>query len=147
MPIETPHFAEDRVGAVRVKAGFRVMGPALDPAAVSQLLELEPTQAHRRGDPRVGKSGRRYSNFAEGLWGWRPDLAESEPLAEHLRALLDVLEPKAMVIQGLKELGLRLDLFVGVFGPEGNFALILEEELLSRLGRLGVDLVLDVYSC
>jgi hypothetical protein len=140
-------LVQEQESGVGVKAAFRVMGPDLDPAAVSQLLDLEPTEAHRRGDPRVGKSGRRYSDFSEGLWGWRPDLAESEPLAEHLRALLDVLEPKAMGLQQLKEIGLRLDLFVGVFGSEGNFALILEQELLSRLGRLGVDLVLDVYSC
>lgn len=147
MPTEADPLVQEQDSGVAVKAAFRVMGPDLDPAVVSQLLELEPTEAHRRGDPRVGKSGRRYSDFAEGLWGWRTDLAKSEPLAEHLRALLDVLEPKAMAFQQLQEMGLRLDLFVGVFGSEGNFALILEQELLSRLARLGVDLVLDVYSC
>lgn len=147
MPTEAEPWIQEQDSGVAVKAAFRVMGPDLEPEVVSQLLGLEPTEAHRRGDPRVGKSGRRYSDFAEGLWGWRPDLAESEPLAEHLRALLDVMEPKAVRLQRLKEMGLRLDLFVGVFGSAGNFALILEQELLSRLGRLGADLVLDMYSC
>ena len=147
MPTDADPLVQEQDSGVAVKAAFRVMGPDLDPAAISQLLELEPTEAHRRGDPRLGKSGRRYADFSEGLWGWRPDLTESEPLAEHLRALLDVLEPKAMALQQLQEMGLRLDLFVGVFGAEGNFSLSLEQELLSRLGRLSVDLVLDVYSC
>lgn len=147
MSIEAEPFEQEQESGVAVKAVFRAMGPDLDPAAVSRLLGLEPTEAHRRGDQRLGKSGRRYSDFTEGLWGWRPDLADTEPFAEHLRALLDVLEPKTAALQRLKEMGLRLDLFVGVFGSVGNFALILEEELLSRLGRLGIDLVLDVYAC
>lgn len=146
MPTRPDSLVQEQESGVAIKAVFRVMGPDLDPAAVTQILDLEPSEAHRRGDRRVGASGRRYSDYAEGFWGWSPGLPEGEPLIEHLRALLDVLEPKAMSLQQLKEMGLRLDLFVGVFDSAGNFALVLEPDLLSRLGKLSADLVLDVYS-
>lgn len=145
MPTDTNRLDQERQVGVEVRAAFRVMGPNLDPAEISRLLELEPTESHRRGDPRFGKSGQRYSDFSEGLWGWRPALSDNEPFAEHLDALLNVLEPKAAVLQQLRDLDLRLDFFVGVFGSEGNFVLVLEHTLMKRLGALGVDLVFDVY--
>ncbi len=146
MSTETDPQHEAESANVEVKISFRVMGTDLEPAEVSRLLEMEPTKAHARGGANLGQSGRRYSDFSEGLWAWSPDLSLSAPLAAHLRVLIEVLEPKAAAVRRLKKMGLRLDLFVGIFGAEGNFALLLEHDLLMRLGGLGVDLVFDVYA-
>lgn len=121
------------------------MGHDLEPEEVSRLLGMEPTASHRRGDDRVGRPGERYSEYSEGLWAWRPGVSESEPLAVHLLAVVDVLEPKTATLQRLRKMGLRMDVFIGLFGPDTNFGFALSRELLGRVGRLGIDLEFDVY--
>lgn len=147
MLIKTDRVSKGERGQVEVEVGLRIMGHDLEPKKVSRLLGLEPTVSHKRGDDRIGKSGERYSEYSEGLWAWRPSVSESEPLAEHVRALVDVLEPKAAPLRRLRKLDLRMDVFIGLFGPDSNFGFALSPELLERLGRLGIDLDFDVYCC
>lgn len=145
MPTETDRQEGEESAGVAVKVSFRIMSPDLDPSEISLALEMQPTKAHSRGDANFGKSGRQYSDYSEGLWSWRPPLKSSDPLSKHLSAAINVLEPKAMALQRLKEMGLRLDLFVGIFGTEGNLEILLEHDLLRRLGALGLDLGFDIY--
>lgn len=73
------------------RATFRIMAEDLNPTEISDLLGLTPDHAHSQGSPRIGKSGRQYSNFKEGLWELRSRLPLSNSLADHLTALIDVL--------------------------------------------------------
>lgn len=145
MSIETDRIDEHQRGQVEVELELRVMGRDLEPQEVSRLLELEPTISHKRGDDRTGKAAKSSSEYSEGLWAWGPSLAEIEPLAEHVRALVDVLEPKIAVLQHLRNLGLRMDIFIGIFGSDNNFGFTMSPELLEKLGRLDIDLDFDVY--
>lgn len=147
MLTETDRLNKSESGEAEVRVGFRVMGSDLEPSEVSRLLGLQATESHKRGDARIGQSGRRYSDYSEGLWAWQPPVSETAPLAEHLNALVDVLGPKAALLQRLREWGLRMDIFVGLFGPDSRFGFVLSPELLHRLGDLGIAVDFDVYCC
>lgn len=145
MVTKTGRSSKGEHAQLETEVCLRIMGHDLDPLEISRLLELEPTAFHARGDQRTGASGKRYSQYTEGLWAWAPGVDESEPVAEHLRMLVDVLERKATLLQRLRKLGLRMDIFIGLFGPDSNFGVSLSADLLERLGRLGVDLDFDIY--
>lgn len=143
MPIETSRVGGPERGQVAVELELRVMGRDLEPREVSRLLGLEPTISHRRGDDRTGTAAK----YSEGLWAWGPGMAESAPLGEHMGALLDVLEPKVATLHQIRKSGSRMDIFVGIFGPDDNFGFAISHELLERLARLDVDLDFDLYCC
>ncbi|HEX6903867.1 MAG TPA: DUF4279 domain-containing protein [Thermoanaerobaculia bacterium] len=125
---------------------FRVMGTDLDPDLVSQILGMEPSQSHKKGDPNIGKSGRRYSDFSEGLWALSLQSKEANNLEERLSTIVELLRDREKELKSLRELGYRMDIFVGVFGEStGNLGFSIDSNLLSALGKLGLTLDFDIY--
>jgi hypothetical protein len=129
----------------KISATFRVVGRDLVPDDISLLLGRKPDEAHRKGDPRLGESGRRYSDFNTGLWAIDTPKDE-KPLDEHLGELLGKLEGYKSVMRNLQEKGYSLDIFVGVFGG-ANIEFAIPPDILRKLGNLNLKLIIDVYSC
>ena len=125
---------------------FRVMGEEVDPEEVSDLLGLQPSVAHRLGDPRYGKSGRRYADHSEGLWALHSPLGEDEPLADHLQYVELKLRGKEAVLRELGSRGCRLDCFIGVFEIGDGDEIVLAASELKSLGALGLDIRFDLYT-
>ena len=50
-----------------LQASLRIRHPNLDPGAISQVLQLSPSHAHRCGETRVGV-GERISHYSETYW-------------------------------------------------------------------------------
>ncbi|MEW6251096.1 MAG: DUF4279 domain-containing protein [Planctomycetota bacterium] len=132
-----PKFPPDRT-----RASFRLMGGSLDPQAVTRMLGIEPSNAHRRGDP--GR-GRRSPPYREGLWSLRAPLDQTAPLEEHLNWLLDRLEGKRSEIEEFVRNGCRTDFYVGYSIDSGQGGPGLAPSLLRRLGDFGVRLGFDVH--
>jgi hypothetical protein len=130
---------------IETHATLRVMGLRVDPSAVSLRLGLQPTQAHRAGDPNVGPSGRRYSDFREGLWALDSPLPSSSSLTDHLQALVDLVLTRETAIGNLKQLGYRVDFYLSAFDLEDSGGFFFPAALLQAMGRLGIDLNLDLY--
>lgn len=130
---------------MKTKASFRVMGPELDPDEVTRLLGFAPDYAHRRGDANLGKAGRRYADFPEGMWKISSFAGEEATVEEHLLALLERIEPGRAGLARCLELGLRADVFVGYFACGGLGGFGVGPETSRRLGELGVQLELDIY--
>lgn len=127
------------------RASFRVMRTDLESAEVSNLLNLTPHHCHQRGDPRISRSGKRFSDFTEGLWELRAALDLSESLTTHLTVLANTLHERKAALVRLRELGYEMDIFVGVFDEGGNTTFTLESEVMRTLSRLGLEIVFDVY--
>jgi hypothetical protein len=72
---------------------FRVAGDALDPDAVTKILEVDPTEAHRKGEKYGGKRSGRPVTARTGIWYFSTDrLSDSSALGDHLafvRGFLD----------------------------------------------------------
>jgi hypothetical protein len=78
------------------------------------------------------------------MWTLHAPLDAHLPLQEHLKWLLEVLEPKLAVVQGIVK---RYDtkLFCGYSSEHQQGGCIFDAALLERLAKLGVPLVLDLY--
>lgn len=130
---------------LRIKLSFRVMGRELDPDEVSAALRLQPAECHRRDDPHLGKGGRRYGTFREGLWMLKSNAAPEANLEAHLRDVLQRLSGREAILRQFRENGLRMDVFVGVFGITCSRGFSLSPELARSLGELGLMIGFDLY--
>jgi hypothetical protein len=121
------------------------MGKDLDPSEITNLLHMHPDQSHRCGDPNISKSGRRYADYAEGLWALHSSVGETSAIDAHLEALVTKLWQHRDLLQELRKRGYKMDICVGIFGIDDNVGFVLKYTLLRRVMQLGVDLDLDLY--
>jgi Domain of unknown function (DUF4279) len=134
----------------RKTASFRLRGDRLDPSAVTRAIGLTPTEAHRKGDSRPHKPGRRKRPpWPTGLWNLESaqyaDPSEDR-LDGHITQLLDQLEDKADVIHQLcAEQGLIADFFCGYFMCQSNSGFELSVATLERMAALNASFGLDLY--
>lgn len=126
---------------------FRFTGPELDPDNVTSLLDIVPTEAHKKGEPLAKHPERTYPTS---YWGLQSDLSQIASLAEHLNYLLAILEPKAESIKALVSKGNSCDFHCSYFvTTPGNFdkgRLELSADILSRISAVGSNLTIDFYS-
>ena len=130
---------------VSTKASFRIMGKDLDPSEVTNLLHMHPDQSHRCGDPNISQSGRRYTDYTEGLWALHSSVDETYAIDAHLEALVTKLWQHRDLLQEFSKRGYKIDIYVGIFGIDDNMGFVLKNTLLMRAMQLGVDLDLDIY--
>lgn len=124
-------------------ATLRIFGPHLDPAEVTRLLGLGPTNSHRAGDPRP-KGGAPYR---EGLWSLCTEGSlDSSDLDEHLRHLLERFEgasPQLRVL--LAQSTLRGDVFCFLLRDRADGGPTISSGVQEALGHLGLPLALNIY--
>lgn len=126
----------------RKSASFRLMGPLLDPDAVTLETGLIPESSHRKGDPHVGVHGRQYPPWPSGLWSLSSEHALpalGNHLDDHLAWLLDQLEPHADVLRRIcAEQQLRTDFYCGYAMGQANSGIELSGPTLTRIAVLGL---------
>ncbi|WP_293853740.1 DUF4279 domain-containing protein [uncultured Alsobacter sp.] len=125
----------------RTKVCLRLFGDTLDPDEVTSLLGVAPTRCGRKGDVRIGESGRRIV-ARSGSWLLETDVQGT--LGERIAALLGALPEDPAIWHSLAR-RYRCDVFCGAFMREANEGVDLEPAVLSMLGDRGLSLGLDVY--
>ena len=114
----------------------------ISPDAVTALLDIQPTEAHKAGDERV--SGKVWKHDH---WALRSGIDESEIVAEkHFTALLDKVESRVPVIRDLAK---RVDPVItwvimvsaDVQTPNG----VIPRSLLGKIHEIGADLNVSMY--
>ena len=95
-------------------ASFRIMGDAVEPAAITEKLGLTPDHSHRKGDIRKKSQNGVHRS---GMWLISSKLPEGESLENHLRDLLRQLEPHHTYLHSLSDHA-QFDFFCGVFDME-----------------------------
>ena len=126
----------------RAHATLRITHHTAAAAEVTERLGLAPTDTHDRGGPRL----RNLPPWQHMLWSLSSGPTDTRPLAAHLEALLDLVEPAAKAIHGLASDGFTMDwfCFLDVEGWQGGETL--DPALLRRLAELPIDLSLDIYA-
>lgn len=121
-------------------ATLRVRKDGVTSADVTARLGIQPTSAHEAGDARQGGPA-----WPRAMWSLSTSERGRGPLADHLDALLDLVEPARERIAALADEGFELDwfCFVGVPGIAGA---MLPPATLTRLGSLPIALDLDIYA-
>jgi hypothetical protein len=78
-------------------------------------------------------------------WSYESPLPRDAPLGDHLASLCDLVEHKRSTLQELADGGYKLDWFCFVEIEHGHGGVLLESDLVLRLGTLPVALDLDIY--
>jgi hypothetical protein len=127
-----------------VRAGLVVRNDDLDPTRVSALLRVAPTNLHRRGDPRIGRGGRVYAPFPDGLWELSLTGRRGERLEDVTERLLRRLPSSGSTWRRLVSLG-RPTLWCAAFLKGSTVDLAWSAELLRRLTARHCGLRINVY--
>ena len=123
------------------RASLRVFGDTLQPDRIGAMLGLESTLSHLKGE-RV--STRNDAVRRTSLWLLQCPLDDHLPLQAHLIWLLDLVEPKAELINLIGQ-DYSVDFFCGFSSENGQGGAEFDRGLLRRLANLGVPLILDLY--
>lgn len=87
---------------------LRIHGDDIPFDEIRQRLGIEPTYCHRKGDRR----GPRSPEYKDDAWHFKPALPETEPLEDHIAALMDAIRSNIDYLKTLKQ-QYRLDVFCG----------------------------------
>lgn len=123
------------------RAALRISGERLQPAEISSLLGLEPSRTRLPGEPRSSNSNLVWSHA---LWCLESQLSDDRDPVDHLHWLLNLLEPKAALLQDLSG-KFHLDFFCGFSSANGQGGFTLDPATLQRIARLGIPFTLDLY--
>ena len=131
-------------------ASVRFAAEDLDPLHVTLRLRLPADHTHRRGEPRLTRSGRtgrvsEYALYSQGMWsmssrGW----VDSPRLATHIEWLLKELEPKSAEVHALIASGVSGDIFCYSCGRTAQPPAI-PRDLRQRAAALGLSIGIDRY--
>jgi len=126
---------------------LRVFSEILTSTEIETILGLEATRTFLKGDPIFGrdKGGKKIKVGIRQTSAWilsSPSGGDSN-LADHLRRLLDVINPKADELKRLFT-KCKIDIFCG-FGCEGQGGFTLNAEIINRLAKLNLNLDFDIY--
>ena len=120
-----------------VYAGFRLIGPLLIPEEVSRRLRITPTKTQQLQVSPARRPG--WFLSTEGV-------VDSLLLRDHLRLLLDNLEPVAVELSSIYEdFSVRPSVFCFARNP-GGASVSLEAADIKRLSALELDYQIDLYS-
>ena len=128
-------------------ATFQLRGSRLDPDVVTRAIGIEPSRANKRGEPRANNPERTHRT---GIWSLKSDEVLSradDHLDDHLRWLLDQLEPRARELRDvIAEQELDAQFWCAVFMEALNCDFALPPETIGRMAALGATLRLDIYA-
>ncbi len=123
----------------RYSASLRVFGPNVDLDAISKTLGVEPTHAHRNGEPKK-RSERLWTHD---MWLYTIDVNRERPLGEHLDALWELVRPHLDYLKDLKNTA-TVDVFLGYRSDCDHAGLVVPHSSLTILAELEVPLSLSI---
>ncbi len=122
---------------------LRVASETMSPADITMRLGVEPTRTFEKGSlasERNPASMRRD----RALWLRESGLSRDARLEEHVESLLRVLEEHGDGFSSI-QLQCTFDLFLGYSSDKEQGGIVFDKDVLARIARAGLDLVLDIY--
>jgi hypothetical protein len=116
---------------------------------ISDRLNLQPTRTHTKGEPRGfrQKDGSISPSIVwnDSAWILTSPLERDRNLAEHIKWLLDAIEPRGEAINALRAECTLIRLFCGFASHDGQGGFTLDADTLGRISKLGLNVDLDLY--
>ena len=124
-----------------------VIHPTIDPSAVSSALALEPSQAHRVGDPRVTPKGTALpGSYRDTRWRFSARYeVKSQYFAAEVQKFVDRLANSREFLHHLRATGGRTCLVLQFLG-DGYFGDVIQRNTLAQLVDLHLDLGIECYA-
>jgi len=124
-------------------ATFSVFSDTLTHEQIGERLGIKATRTRTKGEPR---SARRQSIvWPHSAWHLGSPLGYDANLADHIKSLLDSIEPKLMVLRALSAQCHPILLQCGFSSVSGQGGFTLDSDTLARISKLGVRLSVDLY--
>ena len=114
-----------------------------DPAVVTNLTGLEPTQAYAEGDLHALPDGCQIPR-RESAWRLESPLPRTAHVDDQIEALLGLIEPHADAVREAAarfEAGICCAIYYADFTP----GIHLNEHVVQRIGALGLSVDFDLY--
>ena len=148
MEVSNDQEYDDEYGTCHhTSACFRIWHVDLEPTDISCRLNLSPSWAHRRGEPRSSPKGTLLSPYKVGTWALDTvDVVRSRDLRRHLDWLLDRLEPVRATLEQLQQDGYSTDIFCNWVRLGGSGGPTISPRNMTRLGRLNLELGFEWWS-
>jgi hypothetical protein len=129
----------------KLSFSFRVHHPTLDPLELSRKLGLRPKIQWKAGQPRKTPRGTPLeSGFPKSYCVYDFPISRRDTLPTVARRVLKRLDPHWRTLRRIVATGGRLDFSVGLFSPK-MLGERIDHQMLTRMGRLGIDLDLMAY--
>ena len=129
---------------------LRVRHPKINPENIAKTLGIPPTTSWMVGKPRVDVKGNTSSGINQETY-WAADLTKGKSadsrditLEEYLAKQISRLKKSEKFLKRLRDTGGRIEFFVGLYCDK-NTGTDFPSTLLAEMGKLGVDLSLDVF--
>ena len=122
-------------------ASFRVFGDTLVPEEIGQKIGYVATIAGIKGERKRPNS---MAVNRTSIWILKCPLSDLLPMEDHLKWLLDRLEPRLDEVHSLAQ-EYKADFFCGFSSGNGQGGFTLGIDLIARLAKLNVPLELDLY--
>lgn len=128
-----------------LKISLRLWGTELDPDKVTEILGITPTEHQMRGDLRTSPDGKKSRTLD--LSHWVYTINASKMVDEEIDDLLKLLAYKDLrSIEKIEHA--ILDVYVGLsdenFIVSSSFELRIDNNIINRIGRMGLDLRVTV---
>ena len=134
----------------RYCVSLRVLHPTVNPDTLTTKLSLQPSRKWKVGEPRSTPKGNKLKGINKETY-WTAQLHREESLLSRKVALEDFLTEQLARLKKvekyfrhIRKTGGRIELFVGLFCDK-NMGAELPSSLLASMGKLGIDLSLDIY--
>jgi hypothetical protein len=130
-------------------ATFSIFSEILTSDEIGSALGLVATRTHEKGQPRGArkKDGSISTTIVwpHSAWHLGSPLGYDANLADHIRWLLDAVEPKLGVLRTLSVKCHPILMQCGFSSECGQGGFTLDGETLARISRLGVSLSVNLY--
>ena len=128
------------------RVSLRIFGDTLDPTAVENLLGLPAENVGIKGQPRLGKNGRKYSLYETNLWTHSSPLSSEVCFEEQIQGILDALGTRVSWLKELLEKeGIDGEFFCGFGSGCGQGGDSISASTLARMADIGLSLALNLY--
>jgi hypothetical protein len=117
---------------------------AQDPTMITERIGIEPTHAHRKGDPHPTRTNPDLK-WRHSIWTLDSRLPGNARLDDHLRDILDRLDSKTADVASIRAEGWRAEFRCGLFMEAPNEGTTVAAETIARMAALGGELGLDIY--
>jgi hypothetical protein len=124
------------------KASFCIYGETLRPDDIDRDLGLKATNSGLKGG--LQSKYPRARQLRTSIWILESPVDTHLPLQDHLKWLIDALEPKLNIVHGIAR-QYDAGLHCGYSSESGQGGCTFDVVLLGRLANLRVPLVLDLY--
>ena len=124
-------------------ATFSVFSDTLTHEEIGEGLGIKATRTHVKGQPR--SVPRPSIVWPHSAWHLGSPLGHDADMADHIKWLLDSIEPKLAVLRTISAQCHPILLQCGFSSESGQGGFTLDGDTLARISNLGVSLSVDLY--